>query len=301
MIADPLLNADSSGRGLIKLECHGSAAKFSQLSAKYPLKLLSPRVSVDGVAVVYILSYGGGLVGGDTIDVRIEVGRDAVLLLLSQGSTKVFKTRPGRRASQDITATTTQAFTTEVKGNGTVLLLPDPVTCFRSASYHQSQVFHLSGAGSAAILDWFTSGRKALGEEWAFTRYHSVNELWVEGKLIAKDAMLLEDPSNHPAQLSTRGLRERLSPYSCYANLLLYGPVLQPVIQELTALYDRLTVFKRTQPEPLIWSLSPISGQLGYIVRAAGMETEDVKQFLARALRPLQAVVGEDLYGKTFL
>jgi urease accessory protein len=74
------------GQGLINLECHGSAAVFSRLSAKYPLKLLSPRVPVDNVASVYILSYGGGLVGGDDININIDIGRKAILLLLSQVS-----------------------------------------------------------------------------------------------------------------------------------------------------------------------------------------------------------------------
>jgi urease accessory protein len=190
---------------------------------------------------------------------------------------------------------------TIVNGNGTVLLLPDPVTCFRSACYHQIQTFHLSSEGSAAILDWFTSGRKSLGEEWAFTRYYSVNELWVEGKMIAKDATLLEDIPEDASQHSKRRLANRLSPYACYATLLLYGPVLQAVIQEITNSYEQLSVFKRTQPDRLIWSLSPIPGHVGCIVRVAGIETEDVKQFLKEALRSLQSVVGQDLYSKTFL
>jgi urease accessory protein len=57
---------------------------FSQLSSTYPLKLLSPRSSEDSVAIVYVLSYGGGLVGGDEIELEVGVREGASLMLLSQ-------------------------------------------------------------------------------------------------------------------------------------------------------------------------------------------------------------------------
>lgn len=57
---------------------------FSQLSSTYPLKLLSPRSDEDSVAIVYVLSYGGGLVGGDEIELEVGVQEGASLMLLSQ-------------------------------------------------------------------------------------------------------------------------------------------------------------------------------------------------------------------------
>lgn len=76
-----------AGGGRIALSSYGSNhAVFSELSSTYPLKLLSPRISPDGIAVVYILSYGGGLVGGDQINLSVDVGTGAVLVLLSQVS-----------------------------------------------------------------------------------------------------------------------------------------------------------------------------------------------------------------------
>ena len=56
---------------------------FTQLSCTYPLKLLSPR-SEDSVAIVYVLSYGGGLVGGDEVELEVGVREGASLMLLSQ-------------------------------------------------------------------------------------------------------------------------------------------------------------------------------------------------------------------------
>ena len=57
---------------------------FAQLSCTYPLKLLSPRSKEDSVAIVYVLSYGGGLVGGDEVELEVGVREGASLMLLSQ-------------------------------------------------------------------------------------------------------------------------------------------------------------------------------------------------------------------------
>jgi urease accessory protein len=186
-----------------------------------------------------------------------------------------------------------------VSKNGALFLLPDPVTCFRSASYKQIQTFRLSKDASLVVLDWITSGRMALGEEWAFSRYYSANHVWVDGKLIAKDVMLLEDKETDVRSLPRRTLLDRLSPYSCYAALILYGPMALPVIHELTERYEAITVFKTSVAPALIWSLSPIDGA-GCIVRVAATKVEGVKEWLADVLRRLENVIGVDVYRRAF-
>ncbi|KAK0208138.1 UreD urease accessory protein-domain-containing protein [Desarmillaria ectypa] len=296
-----------AGGGRISLSCHGPAVVFSELSSTYPLKLLSPRIAEDGVAVVYILTYGGGLVSGDQVNLSVDIGEKAKLVLLSQGSTKVFKTRPGHRLASVQTdpyhlPPTTQIMTFVVNQNASLFLLPDPVTCFRSASYNQMQTFHLTGDASAAILDWVTSGRRSLGEEWAFSRYYSVNEVLVDGKRIAKDVMLLDDSQVDAKSLPERALAERLRPYSCYATLFLVGPQVQAIIAGLVRRYQAISVMKMKVPDNVIWSLSPITGNdhKSVVVRVAGKETEVVKAWLREALEPVHHCIGKDVYRQVF-
>ncbi|CAL1695330.1 unnamed protein product [Somion occarium] len=291
------------GVGRIVLRPHGSEAVFSELSYAYPLKLLSPKVSQRNTAVVYVLSYGGGLVGGDQIKLSVEVHDGSSLVMLSQGSTKVFKTRPGHQLAQgqnlEMNDLTCQHFDIEVSPGSSVFLLPDPVTCFRSAKYNQVQKFRLSGDASAVLLDWITSGRKSLGEEWVFNRYYSLNELWVDGKRIARDAMLLEEEI--PIQsVPTRTLADRLQPYSCYATVLMYGPLTQAISRTLTAEFEAISVFKQHTRPSLIWSISPISEGEGCVLRVAAGESEDVRRWLGRALRPLEGIIGMDIYRRAF-
>lgn len=72
------------GSGQIHLLPFG---RFSRLSFCYPLKLLSPTPlpsSPAGLRVVYLLSYGGGLVGGDRVWIDVGVEQGARLVLLTQ-------------------------------------------------------------------------------------------------------------------------------------------------------------------------------------------------------------------------
>ncbi|KZT05888.1 UreD-domain-containing protein [Laetiporus sulphureus 93-53] len=293
----------NAGIGRIVLQMHGSEASFSELSSTYPLKLLSPRIEQRNVSVVYVMTYGGGLVGGDRIDLSVDVKAGATLVMLSQGSTKVFKTRPGQRPSARSQGTPSDAITTQVmnvtiEDGGALFQLPDPVTCFRSAKYNQLQIFRIKGNASAVILDSVTSGRRALGEEWVFARYHSMNEIWVDEERIAKDVMLLEEQDSASSMLAPRTLADTLRPYSCYATVIMYGPLVQDTIQRLSAEYAKIIVFRHALPPDLLWSFSPLKNGRGCILRLAAKETEDIRTWLGEQLTAFQGIVGCDVYRK---
>lgn len=74
------------GEGLMKLSLLGDQATFSDLEFSYPLKLIIPtRHFFDGVAAVYVLSYGGGLVAGDRVKLDVDVEGGSTLVMLTQG------------------------------------------------------------------------------------------------------------------------------------------------------------------------------------------------------------------------
>lgn len=276
------------GNGRIVLEAVGDEAVFSQLSYAYPLKLLSPRLGSERpVGAAYVLNYGGGLVGGDEIALEIDVRAGTRLLLLTQGTTKIFKRRAG--AGGGVTRQTMQV---SVASGAALLLLPDAATCFREAEYEQIQTFRLEHGASAVILDALTAGRMSRGEEWDFARYSSVNEVWLGGRRLARDALLLAEDDTHP-------LRTRLRPYSCYATLLLVGPLLQPAIARMTAAYGQISQMRRQTAPDFIWSLSTI-GQDAVLVRAAAKETQEVRDWLRETLHDLRDVLGGDAFAMAF-
>jgi urease accessory protein len=206
-----------------------------------------------------------------------------------------------------------QRLDVSIAAGGALFLLPDPVTCFRDAAYHQAQTFRLAHGASAALLDWYTSGRRARGEEWAFAKYYSANEVFVGGVRTARDVVLLNgapdggggggggvDPRGQV--LPRRTLADRMRPYACYTTLLLYGPLVQGVVRELEERMQKISVFRAGEPLDVLWSMSGVHGEAGgRVVRVAGKETEEVKKWLCAALRGLRDVIGNEIYSKAFV
>lgn len=85
----------SPGDGLLVLSSDPrQRAHVDELEYSYPLKLIVPaRRFLAGVQGVYVLSYGGGLVGGDRVRLKVDVRERATLVMLTQGASQLLKTR----------------------------------------------------------------------------------------------------------------------------------------------------------------------------------------------------------------
>ncbi|GAA5877052.1 hypothetical protein JCM16303_006150 [Sporobolomyces ruberrimus] len=318
----------SPGDGLIECTASRSGrASLSTVSFSYPLKVIIPnRTFLEHLQVAWLISYGGGLLGGDRVRMRVKVDKGSTLVLLTQGSTKVFKSRQGRYTSNpnQSSKTTLQLYRLSVSPSSFLILLPSPVTCFSQAIYHQKQVVHLEDdTASLILLDWYTSGRmrfnsaagtEGQGEAWEFERYHSENEVWIKGKRVAKDVLLLEDgdrptlsrgegqpPHGEEGEAGTpreTTYRHRVEPYSCYATLFLYGPRTESLRNYISTTFSTLTQYNQSRPYSLLWSYSTLEGG-GGIARCAGHSTEAVKEWVCELLEAEKGRGGiEELMGK---
>lgn len=192
---------DGRTTGKLKYEVVEGRTTATHVYATYPLKFLHPQRSIHqrfDTHITYVLSYGGGLVGGDSVIVECELGFDTSVVLATQASTKVFKSEiEGQIVSQ--------TFKLKVASNATLAFLPDPVTCFTRAKYRQIQSFDLDKNANLVFVDWLTSGRKrnylATGslhtnrtetlEEWNFSEYDTKSEVFVDGERLVTDRVRL--------------------------------------------------------------------------------------------------------------
>ncbi|GAA5857156.1 hypothetical protein JCM8547_009342 [Rhodosporidiobolus lusitaniae] len=328
-------------------------ALFEEVAFSYPLKLLVPkqvvakRRDLQHVQSIYVISYGGGLVAGDRVRLKVEVRSGTTLVMLTQGSTKVFRTRPDRYLSAPSfitpSSSTEQLYRLSVSPSSLLVLLPSPVTCFSRSRYNQRQVVHLADeTSSVLLLDWYTSGRMGMddkekgkgAESWEFERYESVNEVWAGGRRIAKDALVLEDEDPPGPKVESEGQNVRLysadgsasplpaqpsaakppqhattyssrvSPYTCYCTLFLFGPHTAPLLASLQRTFTSITQYKQSRPYSLVWSYSPLQGHPGGggIARAAGATTEEVKEWVVHVLEEggIAGLVGEDSWKTAF-
>jgi urease accessory protein UreH len=81
-----MANSSTAGCGHIRARLLPPARlSLPQLTFQYPLKLISSSVPSSKCLTVFILSYGGGLVSNDQVNLEVTIEDSARLCLLTQG------------------------------------------------------------------------------------------------------------------------------------------------------------------------------------------------------------------------
>lgn len=241
-----------------------------------PIKLLTPK-RTGPAAWGYMSSYGGGLVAGDRLDLRVEVCDDAVGVLTTQASTKVYHQQDGQGASQHLSA--------RVATGGMLVVAPDPVTCFADARYEQQQVFDLELDASLLLLDWFTAGRTAMGERWSFDTYRTENRVNIGGQCVACDRLAMDRSTHAIDGPFTTGR------YNCFATVFLVGPAFDQAVAGLDEAVRAMPLLERS-PMPISFSRFAWGG----ILRMAGVHVEHVREELAQRLVFIEPLIGSGLW-----
>lgn len=324
------LPKSSPGSGILHLSTSGPRATFSTSQATYPLKLLAPSPLPSQpahIALIYTLAYGGGLVAGDVISLKVDVDQGGGLILLTQGSTKVFRSRSGiRPLSHSLVRTphnlskasnggvpermTIQRMKVNLAPGSFAMIMPDSVSPFKQSSYTQSQRFVLPSDGSASVLvlDWFNSGRGASfasegsAEIWSMDKYISTNEVMLGNQIVMREKMSLDNTiagiAKSKGDLTMVG--KKLAPYHVYATVLIHGPHFARFLAHLRMIVDKTTQYQLKSPPSLIWSYSDTSGEQGHagVLRLAAGSVEEVRIWLRTAMEQggMKDLVGEGVW-----
>lgn len=308
-----------AGHGSIVLEVlPPDRPVLRNVSYQYPLKLVAPDplpppsygsdvTSPRLVHTVFLLTYGGGIVAGDTIDLRVELDSKTRLILLTQGSTKIFKT-------PDPSVVSRQHMTVHLEHDAALVYLPDPVQPFAHTAFSQSQVYYLKkDQGSLCACDWVTSGRSARGENWDIHEYKSRNEVWTfddagKKRLLLRDNLILDKHGRTDMAMSAR-----MDGYSVFGTLIIRGPVFSSLskffLDEFEVLpriggrnwgdsiqpdltpkeqrrYDRQ---QREKADGLIWSAANVRGFV--LVKFASREVEGSRNWLMDMVKEEDSVL----------
>lgn len=275
-IVEPSLSAAYCGD--VVCESVRGTSTLTTLYSRSPLKLMSPD-HVGRAARVVMSSFGGGLVAGDEVPVRIRVGADAACVLTTQSASKIYRS-DGRACSQSLTA--------DIDENGALVVLPDPLCCYAGASYQQRQNFDLASPSSSLLwLDWLTSGRWAREERWEFESLSTRTDIHVDGRLRFREALLLDDRDG-----AVDGPL-RMGRFDCYAVLVMIGPAFAPLIDvcEQTARAVPSGVRAR-----MLASTTRIED--GVVMRVLGPRVQVVQDFLRQVISRLADVLGEDPWAR---
>ncbi|KAL0407587.1 UNVERIFIED_CONTAM: Urease accessory protein D [Sesamum latifolium] len=147
-------------KGKLVVERVEGRSTLTRCFSKYPFKFIVPNKAGSSKADavwIYTITYGGGILSGDSMACDVTVGDGATAVLTTQSSTKVYKSE-GSKCSQ-------QKMEASIGKDALLVVIPDPVTCFSTAKYSQIQNFKVVPESSLLLVDWITSGRHERGEK----------------------------------------------------------------------------------------------------------------------------------------
>ncbi len=217
-------------RSAISVSWAAGRSRLTSCRSVAPLKILNPRTHARYCAAI-LSSYGGGLVAGDRVDLRIDCGPGAGLFLGSQAFTRIYRTIGGVGSSQLINGT--------IGAGGCVVVLPDPVVPYAQSAFRQEQAWDLQDDALLVIVDWFTAGRLERGERFQYSSYASDVTESLRGRPVLADRLL--------AQPATSAV-ERVGAFgdgTVSLNLFVVG-------SPADARFRFVTAFLATELEPLV-------------------------------------------------
>jgi urease accessory protein len=254
----------------------GAQTVLTRAFAASPAKLIESKRR-GATCWVYAATLGGGLVGGDDIQLCAEVGVRARALLTTQASTKVYRSLRPCRQSLDAT----------VDADAMLAVVPDPIVCFAGADFTQTQQYDLHAGASLVAIDWVTSGRHASGERWVFSRYESRIEIRRASRRVLFDAIVLDAAAVHSAA-------DRMGRFEVLLTAVITGPLVSRAADHLVHDVSQAPIVRGAD---LVITAARLRDG-GALLRMAGTSVEQVAGVLRTALAFLSDLTGDDLWSR---
>ena len=224
-----------------------------------PLKIFNPA-SPTGACHAVLSSYGGGMVAGDIIRLRISGQAGTRLFINTQASTKIFRSIDGAVAEQHTAGT--------LGAGALAVVFPDPVVLQAESRYRQMQEWNIEPDSLLLVVDWFHSGRMDQGERFAFTELHSELRVRVAGRLVLLDRFAF-CPGEHIATSPAN-----FAGHQAFFSVFLVGNPTDARFQHLGAMLERQKMPGSTGPHFTISCLDCVisvarARENVYVLRAA--------------------------------
>ncbi|HTY77944.1 MAG TPA: urease accessory protein UreD [Candidatus Bathyarchaeia archaeon] len=177
-----------------------------------------------GAATLFLLNPTGGVLGGDRLDTRVEVGAGAWVCLSTPSATRVYRSGG---------APSVQRVTVRVGEGARLEYVPDHVIPSPGAQLIQSLHVELAPGASAVLCDAWAAGRVARGETWRFDLLDSNTAVKDTEGLLFKDRFVLRGAQGWDGLGAAEGM-------AYVATLVCVAPSNPRVARLVQALADRL-------------------------------------------------------------
>ena len=174
---------DVHGVAEIGFACKDGQTRLQHLYQSDPLRVLFPQPATADIPVAVISSTAGGLVGGDRLDIRVDLASDCSAMATVQAAEKVY-----RSSGPD------SHIAVELKADSGSWLewLPQETILFEQARLRRKTNVHMAADARLLAGEMLVLGRLAGGETFSEGLLRDAWEVRVDGRLIWADALLLE-------------------------------------------------------------------------------------------------------------
>jgi urease accessory protein len=211
--------------------------------------------------MVHLHNVSGGLLGGDQLELVVNVAPGACAQVTTTGATRVY------RALAEY-GDTVQNNTISVAENGLLEFVPDPLIPFAAARLRQNTSIHLAANAGLFWWDIVAPGREAHGELFAYERIELITKLLALGRWIAAEQVRIE-----PVK---RGLAspERMGQYRYWVTFYICRVGIDPKLWLEAEHHVRSAASGVSEPGTAVWGVSTLPAH-GLVVRGLTLHGRD--------------------------
>ena len=199
------------------------------------------------------MSSSPGILDGDEYQIKIELEEGCSLQLQTQSYQRLFSMKKGASQNMHIVMCKSSSF----------CYLPHPSVPHKASAFEAINKIYLSEKCRLIWGEVLTCGRKLSGEEFQFTKYRSLTEIFLNRKLIVKENLVIK-----PSVIDVKAMGQ-LEGYSHQASLI--------YIDERTNINDLISIINNSLlcHENICFGVSalPINGVL---IRMLGNKAEQL-------------------------
>lgn len=194
-----------------------------------------------------------GILDGDDYQLKFNIEENAHLHLHTQSYQRLFNMKQGARQKQEF----------YLQKNASLIYIPHPAVPHKQSIFTTCNKIYLEGNNKLIWGELLTCGRKLNGEQFDFIKYHSITDIYLQGRLVIKENWLVQPGTTN---LQALGQWEG---YTHQASLIILNNQ-----ENIAAYYDAINQFLLQQQE-ITFGISTLPHG-GLIVRILGYKAEQL-------------------------
>lgn len=262
-----LLHESSAHRvfGRLQIRLHNTPTQLDIIDQNPPLRIVRPFPLADGGLLIHLHNVSGAILGGDHLDIAVDLEENCIAQLTTPSATCVYRHRPGF-------PTAIQRVTLNIGRNALLEYLPDPLIPFAHARFKQETTIDIAEKGGLFWWEILAPGRSARNEQFAYESLQSSVIIRAQNRPIAIERTLIQPAQGNPSA------RIRLGQYPYLTNFYICHVGRPPTFWQQLAqeLHNQI---ESIHPANTIWGVTPLVAD-GIVVRGLSQESHAMAQTL---------------------